>query len=97
MIRVPNIQSLTEFQRATKATIAKLKRCGEPLVLTVNGRAELVIQHAEAYQALIDRIERMETIEGVRQGLEDVKAGRTVPLAQAMKQVRTRRRARRGG
>jgi PHD/YefM family antitoxin component YafN of YafNO toxin-antitoxin module len=97
MLRTSNIQSLTEFQRDTKATIAKLKRNGAALVLTVNGRAELVVQHAEAYQALMDRLERLETIEGVRQGLEDIKAGRTVPLAEAMKQIRARKRVRRPG
>jgi hypothetical protein len=41
------------------------------MVVTVNGKAELVVQDAEAYQALLDRIE---TTEGIQRGL-DVKAG----------------------
>jgi PHD/YefM family antitoxin component YafN of YafNO toxin-antitoxin module len=51
----------------------RLRKTGHPLVLTINGKAELVVQDAEAYQALLDRVE---AIEGQR-GLADVKAGRT--------------------
>jgi hypothetical protein len=40
-------------------------------VLTIDGKAELVVQDAEAYQALLDRVE---AIEGIQRGLADVKA-----------------------
>jgi len=46
------------------------------LVLTINGKAEVVVQDAEAYQELLERVE---TIEGIQRGLADVKAGRTKP------------------
>ena len=32
-----------------------------PLVLTINGRAEVVVQDAEAYQELLDRVEAIES------------------------------------
>jgi hypothetical protein len=44
---------------------------GHPLALTINGKAELVVQDAEAYQVLLDRAE---AIEGIQRGLADVKA-----------------------
>jgi len=47
--------------------------------LTINGKAEVVVQDAAAYQTLLDRLD---AIEGIQCGLADVKAGRTKPAAQ---------------
>jgi hypothetical protein len=41
----------------------------KPEVLTINGKAELVIQDAESYQEVIDRLERAETLAAIREGL----------------------------
>ena len=43
------------------------------MVLTVNGKAELVVQDAASYQKLLEAQERMEAIEGIRRGLESMK------------------------
>ena len=69
-----DIRSLSDFKRNTVDLLDRLRKTGHPLVLTVNGKAELVVQDAEAYQALLDRVE---AIEGIQRGLADVKAGRT--------------------
>lgn len=69
MINTQNIFSLTDFQRNTKAHMERLKESGKPEVLTINGQAELVVQNAEAYQALVDRLE---SIEGIRLGLSSM-------------------------
>jgi prevent-host-death family protein len=97
MIRTPNIQSLTEFQRNTKATLDEIAKSGDPLVLTVNGRAQAVLQDAAAYQRLLDRLDYLETVEAIRESLKDVAEGRTMPLADAVKEVRSRLRNRRPG
>jgi prevent-host-death family protein len=57
-----DIQSLSTFKRNTNKIIKQMKATGNPLVLTVNGRSELVVQDAEAYQKLLDKIERLETL-----------------------------------
>ncbi len=59
MIRPDDIGSLTDFSRNTKAHVKRLKRTGRPELLTVNGRAEVVVQSASAYQRLIESIERL--------------------------------------
>jgi len=59
MIRAEDIGSLTEFQRNTQAHLKKLKRTGRPELLTVNGRAEVVVQNAAAYQRLIGSLEKI--------------------------------------
>jgi len=60
MIRPQDIESLTEFSRNMKANLKRLKRTGRPELLTVNGKAEVVIQSASAYQRLLDRLDNCE-------------------------------------
>jgi len=80
-----DIRSLSDFKRNTVELLDRLRKTGHPLVLTVNGKAELVVQDAEAYQALLDRVE---AVEGIQRGLADVKAGRTRPARQAFARLR---------
>lgn len=87
MIDLNDIHPLTDFQRNTKAHLKRLKKTGKPQVLTVNGRAEVVVQDAEAYQKLLEAVDRAEALEGIRRGLEDVKAGRTRPFAEAIEDL----------
>jgi hypothetical protein len=57
MIKPEDIGSLTDFARNTKAHLRRLKRTGRAELLTVNGKAEVVIQNATAYQRLIEELE----------------------------------------
>jgi prevent-host-death family protein len=82
------IDSMTNFKRQTSEYLERLRKTGEPVVLTVNGKAQVVVQDAEAYQRLLDataKAEREETIAAIREGLADVKAGRTKPAKAALK------------
>jgi PHD/YefM family antitoxin component YafN of YafNO toxin-antitoxin module len=83
-----DIQSLTEFKLHTPEFVQQLKETGEPLVLTINGKAELVVQDAASYQKLIDLAEEAKVLEGIRRGLEDMKAGRTISLDDFKEHVR---------
>ena len=60
MIRPDDIGSLTVFARNTKAHLKRLRRTGRPELLTVNGKAEVVVQSASAYQRLIESLEELE-------------------------------------
>jgi len=56
----------------------QIKKTKEPVVLTINGKAAVVVQGAEAYQSLLDLKERSETIAVLRQRLSslDTRKGR---------------------
>ena len=82
------IDSLTHFKRQTNAFLKKLRKTGQPIALTINGKAELVVQEAGSYQRLLDLLDRLETIEGIKQALKDVKEGRTISLEDFKKMVR---------
>ena len=54
MLDIANdIRSLSDFKRNTSELLDRLKKTGNPLVLTINGKAEVVVQDAEAYQELL--------------------------------------------
>ena len=77
MLDITNdIQSLTTFRRRSGEFLKQLKKSKRPVVLTVKGKAAAVVQDAEAYQRLLDIAAQPDAGEGIRQGLEDVKAGR---------------------
>ncbi|MGC0779399.1 MAG: hypothetical protein WCD68_19535, partial [Candidatus Acidiferrum sp.] len=65
-----------------------LKKTKKPLVLTINGKAEAVVQDAEAYQRLLDIAAQADAREGIRQGAEDVKKGRVRPAREALEMFR---------
>jgi prevent-host-death family protein len=93
MISLKDIESLTAFKRNTNEYVKKIKESGTPLILTVNGKAEIVVQDAESYQRMLELLDRAETIEAVREGLESVKQGRTMSLDQFDKEMRKKIRA----
>lgn len=66
----------------------QLKETGQPIVLTVNGKAELVVQDAESYQKLLELVERLETIAAIREGLEDMKNGHTRSAEEVFEEIR---------
>ncbi len=77
-----DIQSLSNFKRNTSSAITQMKQTGEPIVLTVNGKAEVVVQDAKSYQQLLEKIENLEAIAGIKQGLADIESGKTQPVTQ---------------
>jgi prevent-host-death family protein len=71
-----DIQSLTTFRRRSGDFMKQLKRTKRPVVLTIKGKAEAVVQDAEAYQRLLDIAARADAREGIRQGLEQARQGK---------------------
>lgn len=88
MFRHDDIHSLTDFQRSTREHLERLRETGRPEVLTIHGKAEVVVQNAAAYQALLDRLERAEAIAGVREGLASMERGEGQPLERAVDAIR---------
>lgn len=85
------IHSLTDFKKNISEFINQSKETGDPVVLTINGNAELVVETAAAYQRLRQIAEEARVLEGIRQGIEDMNAGRTISLDQFQQHARTKR------
>jgi prevent-host-death family protein len=56
-----DICSMTEFKRRTTDVVARLRGTGRAVVLTTNGRADVVVQDAASYQKLLDRLQSYES------------------------------------
>jgi prevent-host-death family protein len=79
-----DIHPLTDFKRNTSDFLSRMKKTRRPVVLTVNGKAELVIQDAKSYQQILDRLERFEAVEAIRLGIAAAEEGRVKPARQAL-------------
>ena len=58
-INLENIQTLTDFKRNAKEYVERVKTTKSPLILTVNGKAEVVVHEARAFQEMLDRLDRV--------------------------------------
>jgi PHD/YefM family antitoxin component YafN of YafNO toxin-antitoxin module len=75
-----NIGSPTKFERDPASLLRQLWETGQPIVLTINGKAELVVQDAKSYQKLLELTERLETIAAVKEGLQSMERGEDRPM-----------------
>ncbi|MGD0672723.1 MAG: type II toxin-antitoxin system Phd/YefM family antitoxin [Candidatus Binatus sp.] len=85
-----DIQSLTTFRRKSGQFLKQIKKSKRPVVLTVNGKAEAVVQDAEAYQQLLDIAARADVYEALRQSADDIAHGRTRPAREVFNELRRR-------
>jgi prevent-host-death family protein len=83
-----DIRSLSDFKRNSREFLEQMRETGNPVILTINGKAEVVVQDAASYQKLLVYIDEMEALEGIKRGLADVEAGRVTPLAKFEKDFR---------
>jgi len=79
---------MTAFRRNPGEFMKRLKKSRQPIVLTVNGKAEAVVQDAEAYQHLLDIAAQADAVEGIRQGLEDDRKGLTRAAREVFDEIR---------
>ena len=84
MIALQDIRSLTDFQRNAKSHLRRLKSTGRLEVLTVNGRAELIVQNAAAFEDMLD------AIRGIQRGLDEMKAGKGEPARKVLDRIRAK-------
>jgi hypothetical protein len=72
----------------TPEFLRQLKKTGQPVVLTINGKAELVVQDTASYQKLLEIAERVEELEALRKAVEEMKAGKGTPVEEMFEEMR---------
>lgn len=90
MLDTRNIHPLTDFLRNHKTHVARLKETRAPEVLTVNGKAEVVVQDAESYQEMVARLRHMETLAAIREGLDSAERGELKDAAQVLAETKAK-------
>ena len=85
-----DIQSLSVFKRDTAKFLKQIKKTGQPIILTVNGKAAAVVHDPDSYQEYLLEKERQEVIAGVRRGIADMKAGRVKDADEVFRDIEKR-------
>ncbi len=88
--RSREIKSVTEFQKNIKLYVKTLKDSHTPMVLTVKGKAELVVQNAETYQELLNEVERAWFISDVNKGIQEMEARQEQNAEEALNDLRAK-------
>lgn len=83
-----DIRSLSDFKRNTSDFVQRMAESGAPMVLTLNGKAKLVVQDAASYQRMLEAIDFDQAVSGIRRGMDDVQHGRTKTAARALAEIR---------
>jgi prevent-host-death family protein len=69
---IRDIQNLSTFKQNASRIVKEIQETKEPVILTVNGKAAVVVQDAESYQQMMDRREYFETVAVIRERLKDM-------------------------
>lgn len=86
-MNLSNADSLASIAKDPGGFVQKLRQSGEPMLLTVEGGGEVVVQDAESYRRFWEKVDRLETLAAVQEGLKDVAAGRTRPIREVLAEL----------
>ena len=86
MFQSSDIHTVTEFSRKPAEHIKRLTESKRPEILTVNGKAAVVVQDAETYEKMAALADYAESLQNIRQALSE--QGR--PLSEFSKEFEAR-------
>lgn len=72
---IRDIQSVSVFKRDASKILKQLKKTKQPVILTVNGKADAVIMDAESYQNLVEAKEYAESVAVLKERIEELNSG----------------------
>ncbi|CAN5645086.1 hypothetical protein BH23GEM10_BH23GEM10_14180 [soil metagenome] len=90
MFKTEDIRSLSDFVRHTRSHLDRLRTTRRPEILTHNGAAEVIVQNAEAYQDLVDRLDELETLAALNEAAAEIDRGEGVSVDEAEARLRKR-------
>lgn len=71
MFNSADIHTVTEFSRKPAEHIKRLKQSKQPEILTVNGKAAVVVQDAESYEKMAALADYADSILHIRRALNE--------------------------
>ncbi len=90
MIRPSDIHSITDFQRNTKTYVEQITESKNPIAITINGRAQVVVADADSYQAMIEELEEARFVKAIREGEQAIAEGQIRPASEFFAEMRSR-------
>lgn len=86
---MPTIKSSADLRNGYNEISSFCHQYGEPVFITKNGKGDLAVLSIEAYEQLLGRFELYGLLQ---EGMEDIKSGNTRPFAEALSDIRARRK-----
>ena len=94
MPRATRIKPISYFKANAAEIIQELTEVGEPMIITQNGEAKAVVQDIISYEKTQETLALLKIL---ALGEQQVKEGKTVPAAKAMRRFRERLKRARSG
>ena len=86
---MPTIKSSAELRNDYNGISQFCHTYSEPVFITKNGKGDLAVMSIEAYEQLTARFELYDLL---KDGMQDIQDGNTRPFAEAMADIRSRRK-----
>lgn len=86
-----SIQPITYLKAHAATLVDELAASGEPLIVTQNGKAKLVVQDIASYERTQEALALMKL---VAMGRQEIERGEVEPAEAVFKRLKTRRAAR---
>ncbi|MBD2775738.1 type II toxin-antitoxin system Phd/YefM family antitoxin [Iningainema tapete] len=103
MISLDNIHSFTDFQRNARKYAENIRETKQPVVLTINGEAALVVHEAHTFQEILERLQKAEeelqrikfdTLrQDIESGLRQIEQGQGISGKEFFEKMRQRSQA----
>jgi len=87
MTRSSDITSFTDFRARLRNHLDQQKKTGRPLFVTTNGEPEAVVLSPATYDELIGQVELLQSLALLDRSEDDIKAGRTRPAKEAIREI----------
>jgi prevent-host-death family protein len=88
MLDAREIYPLSDFQRNARQFIERLQESHKPIVLTVNGKASVIMQDAESYQKLLDELVIVRSATTIKQAIAEAATGLDRDAVEALEELR---------
>ena len=82
------IRSLTEFKQNSTEILTYLKKTHNPAILTVNGRAEVVLIDPGVYQKMVEQISFAESTNRIKDALIEMENSDGIPAKEVFARLR---------
>lgn len=86
---MPTIKSSADLRNGYNDISTFCHTYNEPVFITKNGKGDLAVLSIEAYETLVGKFELYDL---VKEGLDDIASGNTRPFADAIADIRAKRR-----
>ena len=87
MIQLQSPRPLTDLTDNLDGFLTELKESTEPILLTVDGKVEFIVQDATAYHTMLDSLERLENKEAIREALNEADRGEGRPMEEFFEEL----------